>query len=198
NQIAIFDGHGGAKQFGSNALAVAVNSSGTILYDIYNGISLDCREGTFTIALYPSNATVPYPSNQDNDYGAGGGFGINDRGDVVGFYRDSNFNTAGFYYHNGSSIELLPAGYSGEGTGFVALGINNAEIIVGRAGPNATGSPHAFAWSNGVFTDLNSVLGADCRDWTITSAQAVNNHGYIIGTAQLGNDEHGVILVPRP
>jgi probable HAF family extracellular repeat protein len=192
NQIAIFDGHGGAQQFASNALAVAVNSSGTILYDIYNGISLNCREGTISVAEYPSNAVVPFPANAANDNGTSGGNGINDLGDVVGFYRDSNFNNAGFYYHNGTSTELLLTGYS-----FTAWGINNNEVIVGTATPSGPGNTRAYAWSNGTFTDLNTRLAAGCQQWSILTAHAINTQGYIVGTALLNNQLHGVMLVPQ-
>ena len=196
--IAIFDGHGGAQQYGSNALAVAVNSSGTILYDVYYGISLNCREGTISAALYPSNTAVPFPSNENNDYGGSGAYGLNDNGDVVGFYRDVDFNTAGFYYHNGTSIELLPQGYSGEGTGFVAYAVNNSGVVGGTAGPAPNQDPQAYVWVNGTFTNMNTRLAADCRQWTLTRISAINDLGVMAGQALLNNEEHGVLLIPQP
>jgi uncharacterized membrane protein len=197
-QIAIFDGRGGAQQFENNALAVAVNASGTILYDVYSGISLNCREGTISASLYPANTAVPFPSNASNDNGESGAYGLNDSGDVVGFYRDSNFNSAGFYYRNGTSIELLPEGYSGEGTGFTAYAINNSGIIGGTAGPSGSQQPQAYVWANGVFANMNAHLAGDCRQWTITSIRAINDAGYMAGLANLNGEQHGVLLVPQP
>ncbi len=190
-QIAIFDGHGGAKQFERRAQAVAVNASGNILFNYLIAADVGCN-GTVGSQFYPSNATVPYPLNQRVDNGSSASTDLNDFGDVVGYYLDTNRNTAGFYYHKGTSVELLPAGYSN----VIPHAINDAEIIVGSFSPSS-GGQHAFIWTNGAFTDLNTRLAAGCRPWMLQSMADINAQGYIVGNAYLAGQEHGVLLIPR-
>ncbi len=190
-QIAIFDGHGGAQQYESSAQAVAVNSSGTILFNQFAGPS--CHEGTITSALYPSNAPVPYPANQRVDNMSSSATDLNDLGDVIGWYEDgTNRDTAGFYYHNGTLTELLPSGYSQ----LIPFGINNAETVVGEFTPDS-GPKHAFIWAGSAFTDLNTRLAAGCEQWTLISMHDINSQGYIVGEASLAGQSHGVLLVPQ-
>lgn len=192
-QIAIFDGHGNAQQSETRAQAVSVNASGNILFNYLTGVDVGCK-GTVASQLYPSNATVPYPANQRIDFDSSAATGLNDLGDVVGYYLDdTNRLTAGFYYHNGTSVEILPAGSSN----VVPHAINNDEVIVGGYSPPASGQ-HAFIWANGTFTDLNSLLAAGCKQWLLEFMTDINAQGYIVGDAYIGDQEHGVLLVPQP
>jgi probable HAF family extracellular repeat protein len=193
-QIAIFDGHGGAAQYENSARATAINSAGTILFDSFiTGAGGPC-EGSISPQLYPGNSYIPFPANSNNGDNTDDATALNDTGDVVGYYRDINFNTAGFYFHNGSSQELLPSGYFN----ILPFGVNNLAWIVGGFTKNGEHTQRAFIWANGTFTDLNTLLPASCSAWTLNYARAINESGAIVAEGTLNGQDHGVLLVPQP
>src|SRR5437667_376956 len=71
------------------------------------------------------------------------------------------------------------------GTGGILLtraqGINAAGKVVGSS-PTASFRAHAFAWSNGVMTDLGTLGGSE------SSATAINEAGQIVGASLLPGD----------
>lgn len=93
-----------------------------------------------------------------------------------------------------------PAGFDGS----VAVGINDANTVVGFGGPAGffpsldQGAHRALLWENTVAYDLNSqVTNGD--DWTLLEAWDINNRGEIVGVGL--HDVEGVrafILTPVP
>ena len=105
--------------------------------------------------------------------------GINASGQVAG-----NATTA-----DGSSHAFLSALNGGVlrdlgtlgGTTSSALGVNDFGQVVGSA-TLANGETHAFLFSNGVMTDLNSLLGPGfLGTGYLLSATGISNTGYIVG-----------------
>jgi hypothetical protein len=94
--------------------------------------------------------------------------GVNNSGQAVGQY-DLDSGGFAFLYANGQLMDL------GQGGGSSANGINDAGAIVG------TGSSGVFVYSNGVFTNLQSVLSEN-SGFTLTKAISINNNGQILAT----------------
>jgi probable HAF family extracellular repeat protein len=97
-------------------------------------------------------------------------YGINNSGQIVGFFFDAgNTTTHGFLDTGGSFINIdVP-----RATSTAAYGINASGQIVGYFA-DALGS-HGFLDTGGSFTTIN-VPGFCC-----TSAQGINDHGQIVG-----------------
>ncbi|MGA2889565.1 MAG: hypothetical protein ABSE51_16070 [Terracidiphilus sp.] len=108
------------------------------------------------------------------------GYGVNDRGDVVGAYQINpdplgNPTTAGqhgFVLKNGTytTIDVPFPGATSTG----AVGINNHGVIVGSY---SDGSFHGFVLRRGVFTSFD-FPGPNAVD---TSANGINDEGTIVG-----------------
>jgi len=117
--------------------------------------------------------------------------GINDAGQVVGMSGASAIPTA-FLYSNGQMVSLgaLPGGQTSG-----ANAINDAGQVVGWSS-TASGPSDAFVDSNGVMTDLNSLVPAG-SGLTLVDGIAINNSGQIAADAvDAAGDEHAVLLTP--
>lgn len=81
-----------------------------------------------------------------------------------------------------------------------ALGVNALGQVVGWT-LNGSSQQVAFLYSNGVMTDLNSLLTVS-GEWIIQSAIAINQSGIILATAVNGLGDYRVVLltpeVPEP
>ena len=60
----------------------------------------------------------------------------------------------------------------------LARGINDSGQIVGYS-TTASGASHAFLWTGGTMTDMNTLIGP-ASGWTLTGAAAINNNGQIL------------------
>jgi uncharacterized membrane protein len=56
---------------------------------------------------------------------------------------------------------------------------------------------HAFLYTNGVMTDLNSLLPVG-SGLTITSAYGIDNNGDIVGTGLFNGEQYAVELIDPP
>jgi len=97
--------------------------------------------------------------------------GINDHGQVVGYWQDTNGNVHGYFYDgtNYTSIDYPGAGST------KAVGINNAGVISGCY-VTPSSYPYGFIYSNGTFTQLNypnTPYG--------TCGQGINNNDEVVG-----------------
>jgi uncharacterized membrane protein len=129
--------------------------------------------------------------------------GINDHGDVVGYYRhigDLSLNLYGFFYSDGEFFDIgapwefpVDINQSGEIVTYVgdvikkhetislnvyANGLNNRGTVVGwRSVPGTNGL--AFVWQKGIFTSI--VTPADIPGILGSSATGINEKNQIVG-----------------
>src|SRR2546426_1157699 len=102
--------------------------------------------------------------------------GINDTGQIVGWYEDGSGGLHSFLYSGGTYTTLdhpLATGYT------VATGINNKGQIVGYYA-NGSSSLHGFLYSGGTYTTLDDPL-ATATTHGGTVAQGINASGQIVG-----------------
>jgi probable HAF family extracellular repeat protein len=82
-----------------------------------------------------------------------------------------------------------------DGTDAHAYGINDAGQLVGFG--YAAGVEHAFIYSGGVMTDLNSLIPPG-SGWVFYRAFSINNNGQIVGYGTIGGQIHSFLLTPAP
>jgi probable HAF family extracellular repeat protein len=110
--------------------------------------------------------------------------GINDSGQIVGFYVDFRDRDHGFLLSGGvyTTIDFGPRET-------VADGINNAGQIVGYYYLSGN---HGFLLSGGVYTTI------DFPGATGTDITGINNAGQIVGAYSDGSGTHGFLATPVP
>jgi probable HAF family extracellular repeat protein len=118
--------------------------------------------------------------------------GINNSGEVVGNYLDSNNVQHGFLYVNGVFTPIDdPAAANGAFQGTVAEAINDAGQIVGIYF-DSNNTAHGFLLSNGVFTPVNDPAAGSGG----TAPFGINNAGQISGSYRDGGGtQHGFLFV---
>lgn len=78
-----------------------------------------------------------------------------------------------------------------------AKDINEDGQIVGFA-TNISGSPQlAWLWDDGQILDLNSLIDPE-SGWTLLSAEAINDHGDIVGYGMINGVTHAFLLTAIP
>jgi probable HAF family extracellular repeat protein len=112
-------------------------------------------------AFLNSNGTI-------TNLGSNRPYGINNSGQVVGY---CSLNGNAFLYSNGETS------YLGLGT---ATAINKVGLIVGYFDGGYSPGTDAFIYSNGVMTDLNSLIDP-ASGWTLVEALGINDEGDIVG-----------------
>ncbi len=138
--------------------------------------------------------------NAAPNFGLGGTFayGINNFGDVVGNYYDSNIVGHGFLYSHGTYITLDDpnAGTAGlmqedvPGQGTYPSAINDFRQIVGSY-IDANNNYHGFVYSHGTFTTLDDPAAGGFLG---TAPLGINDRGQIVGLYSDANDElHGFL-----
>jgi hypothetical protein len=97
---------------------------------------------------------------------------VNDSGQVVGYWGDSQGNNHGFYW---DGINFTSIDYPGAGATF-AVGINNAGVISGFYLTDMGTQAHGFILDNGTFTsyDYPGFAGQ-------TNGEGINNHDVTVG-----------------
>jgi probable HAF family extracellular repeat protein len=105
------------------------------------------------------------------------GIAINNHGEITGDANTTSGAVHAFLYNHGHMTDLGTLG----GTTTEAFAINDSGDVVGFSNVNAT-SAHGFLYENGKMIDLNSLIPAG-SPYTITDAEAINNHGQIAATA---------------
>ena len=75
--------------------------------------------------------------------------------------------------------------------------INNEGQVVGIYGVSYSGATHAFLYSGGVETDLDSLLPAN-SGWQITRAVGINDAGQIVGNGYYNGVPEAFLLDTDP
>jgi len=146
-------------------------------------------------------------------------YGINNRGDVVGWLFDRQPGKVGFL--RSATGELTYLGRSSGRFISAAKGVNDRRQVVGSC---STGgivwevryrfvrlarsitigkswfSPRerwyrAFLWEDGVMEDLNDLISSD-SGWELNDARDINNRGEIVGWGMYKDNEHAFLLTP--
>lgn len=112
--------------------------------------------------------------------------GINDSGQIAGYYTDTNNRTHGFLYNGGiyTTIDVPTSSAT------YAYGINNAGQIVGRSDDPGY-QMHGFLYRSGNFTKID-VPGADN-----TVLIGINDSGQISGYFDDVINTHGFLATPQ-
>jgi uncharacterized repeat protein (TIGR01451 family) len=115
---------------------------------------------------------------------------INDNGMVAGNMYDYSIFREPFVWTSagGMTALTLPGGYT---TG-QPLGLNNRGDIVGVA---SGGSSSAVIWTNGVMTDLQTVIPTS-PSWDLDGAYGINDAGLIVGYGKSPGGTHAFLLQP--
>jgi probable HAF family extracellular repeat protein len=114
-----------------------------------------------------------------------GALAVNNSGWIIGTALTvSNAGVGGFLLEGSNLIDFGP--------GFGANGINSAGEVVGSDGAGAA------LYDNGVTTNLNTLLPAD-SGWTLQTATAINDNGWIVGSGlNPSSQDDGFLLIPTP
>jgi probable HAF family extracellular repeat protein len=189
NQQHAFLYAGGNMSDISQALTSLPNSYG------YGINALGHVAGTAYDARYTAPHAFFYNGSTSVDLGVFGGqgssaFAINDQDIIVGYLTTSSSFDHAFIYTSGvTDLGTLGGHYS------YALGINNSNVLVGGSFVDSKDSIyHAFIWSNGAMTDLNTALDATGAGWTLVEARAINDAGQISGMGNFGGVSHAFLL----
>ncbi|MFQ5806119.1 MAG: choice-of-anchor W domain-containing protein [Phycisphaerae bacterium] len=141
----------------SDTVTITIDSHADLLYAIVNLGSLS------------SNASYAY--------------GINDQGEVVGYFLTGSSEKHAFLYSNDTMVDLGTLG----GSEARARDINNAGLVVGEA-KDENGDWRAFLWdsANGM-RDLGTLGGPTSMGY------AVNESGQVVGYSSTGSVYHAFI-----
>jgi len=89
---------------------------------------------------------------------------------------------------------LWDNGY-GEPIDMLATGLNDHGQVVGWTGCGTSDPTGALLWQDGELRDLNSLLKLDSQ-FELKRANAINNHGQIVGHGKLHGITHAFLLTP--
>jgi probable HAF family extracellular repeat protein len=115
---------------------------------------------------------------------------INEAGHVTGYVQHApGQHRRAFLYGDGNLADLGTLG----GPQSQGRDINDIDQVVGYSD---TPSGHrAFLYQNGTMIDLNGMIPSD-SGWTLTSANGINNSGWIVGEGLLNGTIRGFLLKP--
>ncbi len=112
--------------------------------------------------------------------------GLNDAGQVVGWYGDPSFtDSKSFVRKKNGGCEELPMVEGSTST--IALGINDPGVIVGIYFPGKEGYGSAFLYEKGAYFTFDYPGAQVCQ----TFAMGINNRGQIVGLYDLWKTEDG-------
>jgi len=119
---------------------------------------------------------------------------INNKGQVVGssYQNPSGDGRHAFIWNTTDGMRDLGA-LPGTPATSDALDINESGQIVGYS------NGRAVVWTVGCgLRDLNMLVQTSMQDWTLISAEAINNAGQIVGNARRGDEFQAFLLTPVP
>jgi probable HAF family extracellular repeat protein len=148
------------------ARATGINDAGVVIGD---GERWD-TDATHAFMYHNGVTTDLGALDPSTDYSEA--YGINAAGDIVGTSLDAASAYHAFMYSHGAMHDL--GSFDGLA---IAYDINNAGAVVGF------GANSAFLYADGRMLDLNALLVGYSGDMRLTSANAINDAGQIIGRA---------------
>jgi probable HAF family extracellular repeat protein len=163
---------------GNNGQASAINNSGQVAGYAENGIAdSTCPQGTvnFMVDLpvmwTKGNARALPTIDGDPD---GVAFGINNRGQAVGYSGTCTAANYAVVWENGTATKLPDLGDPGG----IAYAINSHNQVVGQA-VNSNGTALAALWQNNTVVALGGLLPGDVASF----ATSINNRGQVVGSS---------------
>ncbi len=129
-------------------------------------------DGTYT-TLDNATHTLDLPTNVNSQ-----ATGIDNSGDVVGFYMPTATTSDGFYLPSGAT-KAISLSFPGS-TFTQALGINNHGQIVGFYN-DANGTTHGFIFSVGNSNQSAAWVSVDAPSATATTINSINDNGHFVG-----------------
>jgi len=176
---------------GDTSFANGINTSGQV-----TGYADDGLGNVHAFRTQPNSAITPA-----DDLGSLGGdsfgYAINDSGQVVGYsFTGTGDQHAFLSSANGGSLTLTDLGALG-GFSSSAYALNNQGAVVGTA-QTASGASDAFLYENTQMFDLNSLISSAAHSqWELTTANGINNNGWIVGTGTINGQQHAFLLRPN-
>jgi probable HAF family extracellular repeat protein len=177
---------------GNNGQASAVNNSGQVAGYAENGIAdSTCPAGVtnFIIDLpvmWDNGVAIALPTIAGDPDGVA--YGINNRGQAVGYSGTCTSATHPAVWENGTATKLPDLGTPGG----IAFAINNHNQVVGQA-LNSSGTALATIWQNHKVAALGG--GALVPGDVASFATSINNQGQAVGSSfsSKGNWSHGLL-----
>jgi probable HAF family extracellular repeat protein len=177
---------------GNNGQASAINNSGQVAGYAENGIAdSTCPSGTVNFmidlpVMWSNGVAMALPTiNGDPD---GVAFGINNRGQAVGYSGTCTSANYAIVWENGTATKLRDLGTPGG----IAYAINNHNQVVGQA-VNSDGTALAAIWQNHKVAALGggTLVSGDVASF----ATSINNQGQAVGSSfsSKGNWSHGLL-----
>ncbi len=194
-----------------------LGGSGSQAHDINNSGQItgwaNTSDGGKHAFVYSEGVMNPIITNLPSQGSTG--YGINDNGEVTGgfqdfysgenyvFFSDSSGQATGHDFDGFDSVVFL---YDDDnmdwldtlgGDGSTGYAINDNGHITGSA-KIADGSWHAFIYSGGIMTDINTLIDP-AGGLTLVSGLGINNAGQICGYGiDLQGNEQAFLLTPVP
>ncbi len=134
-----------------------------------NGSKIDLGSFTPTTTFDPNNSST--------------GVSVNDAGQVVGSAKVKDVGEHAFLYQSAAMADMGTLG----GANSYPMQINNAGVVVGKANIENSIDFHAFVYSDGTMTDLNSLIDASdplVATIVLTDATGINGQGAIVATGK--------------
>lgn len=177
---------------GDFASGAGINNAGHVVGET------SLNNGTF-----PDVRAFLYRDGSMQDLGTLGGrissaAAINDMGQVAGYSYTADSIEHAFLYVDGTMIDLGTLG----GSRSFGYGINALGQVVGTSDLADDLERHAFIFSAGVLTDLNSLIDPS-SGWVLHEARGINDLGQVAAFGCLGENCQAVMLelvseVPEP
>jgi probable HAF family extracellular repeat protein len=181
------------------SFALGINDAGQAV-----GVSGLCSDTTFPpnntpggshAVLWDSNGTPVSVPDLPGAVGNNVAGSINNRGDVVGTQVTSDGTVHAYLWSKTGGLQDLMFPNAFVTVAPCCHSINDKREATGFAFDE--NGPQAFVWSNGEFTDLNTVLPAG-TPWYIFNTASINEAGQIAATGFNINtgETHAVLLTP--
>src|SRR6266540_2605107 len=174
---------------GLGGFALAVNDGGVIVGDADTAtgeLHVYMYDGSLTdvsLFLAPLGATVSVVAD------------INASKEIVGQAVLSSFvHARAFRWTPGHQAELLGTLPGGSEAG--ARAVNDNGQVVGNSNSGVAADFHAFLYTGGTRTDLNTLLLGG-SPWLLDQANDINETGQIVGGGYIGSEYHAYLLTPN-